>query len=402
MSTKSFYFRTRVVLTSSVFRLLSSFGTLIISSFVVRWFSTGLWGEIVYYLLLLDLGFVAINWGHSFYLSRQFSENPQLISNNFQKAFVSRSYILILFVVVIFLLPVSIHIKVTLAACSLARFIYQAFDPLIQYHRKFLPGLILELAGIVAIVLPLIFLRSDVSLLTVLMLYAISFTFRAVITLIMFRSHIAGSRFPVDASTFLRPALPFLVLTLTAMLQQRMDLYVAALYLKTDKLAIYQVFLSLLLLSHVAASLLLSPFARNMFRLSHERLRKVERQFMFAGIFFSAISIVVIFIILKFVFEFHLSWMMYVCGYVYVLLYYFYQVRNYQFMKAHRQKEVALFSLVGCGLSLVLSFVLIPYYGMEGALIAGLSTQVVNVLLHLRVRFIDDAQGSIRTPSTLA
>src|SRR5688572_13127167 len=103
--------RLLTVATSALFRLLISFGNVIVSLIIVRLYSPKLWGDMVYYLLLLDFGFVAINWGHSFYLSRQFSENPQLISNNFQKAFVSRSYILILFVIVIFLLPVSVHIK---------------------------------------------------------------------------------------------------------------------------------------------------------------------------------------------------------------------------------------------------------------------------------------------------
>ena len=189
---------------------------------------------------------------------------------------------------------------------------------------------------------------------------------------------------------FLKPALPFLLLTLMAMLQQRIDLYLVALYLTPETTAAYQVFLNLLLLSHVVASLLLSPYARNIYRLSHQGLGKLEKKFMSAGILLSTASISVIYVVVQLIFKFQLSWFMYVAGYFYVLLYYLYQVRNYQFMKEHRQADVAIFSLAGCVVSLILGLILIPFYGIEGAILGGLSTQVLNVLLHLRVRFEDN------------
>ncbi len=401
MLAKKFYSRSQIVLTSALFRLFISFNNLIVSFFVIRLYSPDLWGEIVYYLLPLDLGFVIINWGSSFYLSRQFGLNPQLISNDFQKAFTSRAYLLVAFLIGVLFLPIDTEIKFILIAYSIGRFIYQSFDPIVQYDRNFLFGLGVEAIGILVIVIPLPALSSSVSLFTVLLLFTLSFSIRALITLITFRRFLSGITFKAALSDFLKPSLLFLFLTLTAMLQQRMDLYVATLYLEPEHVAGYQVFLSLLLLSHVAASLLLSPYARNIFRLSHERLKKLERQFILVGVVLSLISITTIFFILKYVFMIRLSSLMYVAGYLYILFYYCYQVRSYQFMKEHRQLDVALFSLTGCVISLILAIFLIPEFGLEGAIASGLSTQIVNVLLHLRVRF-DDRKKPVHAASTIA
>jgi O-antigen/teichoic acid export membrane protein len=282
------------------------------------------------------------------------------------------------------------------------RFVYQGFDPLIQYHRKFLLGLVVEILGVIIIVLPLILQHDNITVTTIVELFALSYLCRGVILMIVFRHSLSGIEFDYNPINFLKPAFPFLLLTFMAMLQQRTDLYLVALDLTPENTAAYQVFLNLLLLSHVVASLLLSPYARNLFRLSHKGLRKIERQFMRAGILLSAVSIGVIYIIVQLVFQFQLSVFMYVAGYFYVLLYYFYQVRNYQFMKEHRQGDVALFSFAGCVVSLILGLILIPLYGIEGAILAGLSTQLLNAILHLRVRFQDAKKEIIESSSAVS
>lgn len=392
--------RAQTVAVSAAFRLVSSLGNVIISLFIIRIYSAHLWGELVYYILMLDLGFVVINWGHSFYLSRQFSLNPQSIRSEFHSSLISRTYILMAFAILILLLPIRIEARFILIGWSVARFIYQSFDPIIQYYRRFFVGLCIELLGIVCII-ALVTFPAAVSVLFLLASFAIAYAVRSLLVVIIFRQFLTGLSFNTSVDDFLKPALPFLLLTLTAMLQQRTDLYVAALYLDSSDLGSYQVFLSLLLLSHVGASLLLSPYARNLFRMSHQKLRMIERQFMTAGLLLSMISIVVIFLLTKYVFLFQLSWVMFSAGYFYVLFYYFYQVRNYQFMKEKRQKEVAVFSLAGCALSFLLGMILVPKYKVEGAMIAGLSTQTLNVILHLRVRFKDRKQVA-QTPSTIA
>ena len=82
------------------------------------------------------------------------------------------------------------------------------------------------------------------------------------------------------------------------------------------------------------------------------------------------------------IYKLELSWQMFALGYFYILAFYLYLLRNYHFGKIHQQTRVAIYSFIASGVNVALSLLLIPMFHLEGALMAGVATQLILVALY--------------------
>jgi len=116
-------------------------------------------------------------------------------------------------------------------------------------------------------------------------------------------------------------------------------------------------------------------------------LNKLERNFIISGIFITLFLMGLIYGCVKYLYHFELSYTVYILGYFYVLLFYFYLFRNYELGKAKKQQKVAYYSLAGASINLIISIMLIPTFKLEGALTGGLISQVFLVIIFNRNMF---------------
>jgi glycosyltransferase involved in cell wall biosynthesis/O-antigen/teichoic acid export membrane protein len=353
-------------------RLFNSFSNVIISFFIIRIQSGELWGELVSYMLILDFGFSIISWGATPYLVREFSLHPQAMKTDWSEVTSSRTLLLILFNVVLIFVPIKSSIRPYLMAWSVVRFLFQSLEPIMLTNRHFALSLLADVISVLSIV-TLAFVVDKVTLEALLLCLCATMAFKATLFLFVYRNAI--SIVPVKIS-FFKQAFPFLLLSFSAMLQQRIDLYCVAYLLSKQETAIYQVFINFLIFAQFAASLLLSPYTKNIFRLTDSSFRRLEIKFMKLGLLLSLLSILCIFIIIKSLYHFDLSMWMYVMGYFYILMYYQYQLRNYKMGKLNKQMDVIAFAALCTALSFLVSFLAIPRFGIEGALGASLIAQV--------------------------
>lgn len=383
---KRFFHRLRTILASAVSRIVLLFGNLIVSFILIRTESAELWGEVVSYILLIDLGFSIVNWGHSPYLVREFSLRPASMEKALWSSIASRFLLLLIFVGIIWICPLNFSTKLLLTLWILARFVYQAFDPELQYSRRYLAPVVMEMSGLAIILVPVVGSWVPATVQNILSLFAWAFVLRATAMLIFQRKLVARllrERARPTISEFLVPAFPFLMLTLSAMLHQRADLYVVAWFLEADDVAGYQVFVNLLFTGQLAASLILSPFSKNIFRLPPASLRKLETTFMRSGVVLTVFFCLALYCVVKYVYRFELPWTLYLMAYLYVSLSFMYLLRNYQLGKLRRQKTVAFYSFAGFGVNLALSLILTPNFGLQGAMLSGLLAQIFTTTLYL-------------------
>jgi O-antigen/teichoic acid export membrane protein len=387
--------RVTIIISGGVFRVIGAFSNLIISLFIIRSQSAALWGEVVYFILLIDLAFSIVNWGQTPYLVREFSMHPKKIQTTLLQSFLSRTGLLILFIITLSFIKPDFFL--TIAIWCVCRFIYQSFDALTLFERNFKFSISVELIGITIIIVPTAFSWIEPNVINILYLYALSFLFRAVTTLVFYRKKISRLREQLSLpklQEFFVPAFPFFLLTLSAMLQQRADLYTVALYLSPTETAQYQVFLNLLIFNQTCASFILSPFSKNIFRLPQKSLAKVEVKFAKAGLILSLLSIVFIHLVVTYIYRLNYPFIMYVTGYFYILFFYFYQIKNYELGKAYKQITVAFYSFSACAVNLIVSILLTPSFGIEGALIAGLATQIFLVMLYHKNKILQFTYAS--------
>mgnify|MGYP001610609217 CR=1 FL=1 len=376
--------RIKLIASGGASKVIVSLNSVIISFVIIRWQSPGLWGELVVYLLFLDFGFSVIAWGATPFLIREFSFHPAMIKTEWARSFNARIPLLLIFLIFIAFTPFSFSNKIVLFIWAIARYTYHAFESVIQYERNFIFSLFVELTGLMVLILPIALMSVDINIQTLVFLFTASMAWKAGVTAFFFRSFL---NFSLPDKKFYFQAFPFLLITFSAMLQQRADLYSVAYYLPQQDTARYQVFINLLIFSQFLASLLLSPFAKNIFRLSERSFIKLERRFIFLGIPFAGISLVGIYVLMTFFYKLELAWIMYAFGYFYILTFYVYQLKNYQLSKINKQVRVAAYCFIASAFNILLSMLLIPKFQLEGALLAGLTAQIILALLYYQPFF---------------
>jgi len=377
--------RLTVVFSAGAWKMMTAFNSFIISLLVVRLYSPSFWGGLVAVLLFIDLGFAIVNWGFAPYLDHAFSFNPNNVKALWYKSLVSRLLPLCAFIGIVGFWGFSLSVQIIIAVWSLMRFSYQSFDPIILFERNFLFSFVVEIIGLISLAIPILIFHEALTANEIMVLYSVSFAVRAALTITFYRDFFRPPSGPVtmgDIKEFFSQAFPFLLLTFSAMLQQRIDLYICALYLPTTETAQYQVLLNLLLLSQVGANLLLAPFTKNIFRLPASAMRKLEKKFIEVGLILALLCIASIYGILTLGYRFHLHGVSYVMGYVYILMFYFYLVRVYDLRKSSRQTTIVYCSFAGCAVNLLASFLLVPRFGLNGALFSGMTTQIFITVLY--------------------
>ncbi len=370
-------------------RVISSLGTSLVSLVIIQTQSQEVWGSAVQWVLFFDLVFSVISWGSSQYLLRESSLDPKNLSQHFSASAVARIPLLAAFVVVLLLLPVSQELRSSMLVWALARYIFQWYEPLLQFHRNFAFSLLMELSALVVTLAPLFAIQSLVTGEVVVTLIAAGTLWKcSFATLWVFAIKKIARPARVTRSqtvAFLMSAFPFLLLSFTAMLQQRMDLYVVAYYLDDRDTAVYQVYINWLIFCQFLSTLILSPFAKNIFRVPENTFKTIERRFMMAGLYLSLLSILGVYTVIRLLYRLDIPAWYYAAGYVYILVYYFYALRNYALGKIRKQSTVVVYALLTSGVNFVLAITFVPTMGTSGALLAAVLSQFFLLgLYHLR------------------
>ncbi len=380
-SFKTWIKRFRIILLGGLARLLAALFTVTVSLIVIRTQSPELWGEVVPLMLILEFGFTIVGWGALPYLVQQFSLHPHAMKSDWSQSVASRVVLLVGFLIFIACLPQPTDIMTGLMVWAAGRFAYQCFEPIAQVERNFTFSIFLEITALLVMVVPMLILPAPIDAITLVHLFAASMIWRAVVSLIYFRKWITWS---TPGIAYFKISFPFFLLSVSGVLQQRTDLYCVAYFLPETETASYQVYFNFLIFCQFLASLLLSPFAKNIFRLRPSSLRSLERTFVLAGVPLSLISMVAVALLIRFVYQLEITLIQYALGYIYVLMFYTYLLRNYELGKTYRQGHAALLGFIASVVNLVLCILLIPAYQITGALMAGTVAQIVVAVLYRR------------------
>lgn len=371
-------------------KLLGSFSNFIISIVVVRTQSITLWGELIPYLVTIDLALTILSWGSTSYLLREFSLRPNEIKLKWNESICSRGIPLLFLMMSIFVLPWPFTIKVWLIVLSVFRFVHQSFEPIAQTERHFSFTLLIEMISIGVVITPIIVLKK-IDLNQLLMLLTTAAIFKAALLAFFYRRMISFSGFKIS---FFVASFPYFLVAIGTMLQQRTDLLVATFFLSKKDIAMYQVLLSLLVLCQSILSLVLNPYIKNIYRLNRKSLLLLEKKFMTVGTLLSALGLAVVFLILQYIYVFNINGIVYLLGFFYVATYSFYAFRIHEINRLNKQLIISKYLFLSSLVSLVASMVLIPLYGITGALLSGLLGQLFIVFLYRQPNI------SLRTETT--
>lgn len=381
---RKFRKRFGLILANSANTLFAPIFNLAISLLVIRLGSAALWGEFVSVLIVINLANHVMFWGNKDYVLREISRAPGSLVKIWQSNLLTRLLLFGVFVVALFLLPLPFQRKVLLFLWGFGALLYQSFDALVIYRRKFLTAFVLETVLAMLLAGFLFLERRSLNIDILIAGFGVAMFFKALGMLIYFRNDAFAGFVGKFERTYFQRALPFFLLGLSGMLQSRTDLYCVAYFLADSEVARYQVLINWLIYVQVIASLILQPFLKNIYRLPFAAVKKIAGKLLLAGMLIVAAALPAIYFMLRALYHFEITIPLLLWGGVFVLPIFYYLPTIYVLYKQARQRIVLHINIFGILANLILNLILINPFGITGALVAGALAQVSMLIAYLR------------------
>lgn len=352
------------VVLAPVFGMLIAYG-------VIREGSVALYGAFAVTQAVVQIALRVVSWGNKDFLLRQFSLKPGEIGPLWRSYLITRLVMVLPAVLLAGLLSGfrSEHLP-ALIPWLCAWFLHQSFEVLAHYGKRFRLWALIESAGSLFILGALWFARHDLDLTGLIRIYTLAAILKCLISAICFRRVLAGWNGWRTDFNLLATALPFLMLSLTHVLQVKTDIFCIDAMLGREQTGIYQIFLSFLVYIKTGAYYVTAPFQKNIYRL-RKAGRERYRRLLFAGAWvLIPLGLVFVYVLMTHVYRISPPPSLYLLGGIFALPFYLFLPHINEAIRAGHYGRVFTFDLLSVALNLALNLVLIPRFHLVGALAA--------------------------------
>jgi O-antigen/teichoic acid export membrane protein len=364
----------------------------LISFIVIKYATVVLWGELAYYMTIVQLMSVLVLWGSKDYLLKEFSLYPSLINGLWQNNTLSRLIMLLSVSIVIYFVfpfPVSVLIIVWLSAL----FISKSYDVFIYYYKSFTVSLFFECLSLLMLLILILWNRDHLDIENVLSSYMYSGLLKALLLMVYYRKESMLSFSHRINIGILVNATPFFVLAFLGILNTRVDVFCINYFMTKEALGYYQIFFSFLLLIQGLGYLLIEPFSKNVYRLSEKSFKKIRLYLILISPVASFIGVIFIYLILTYFYKIEFSFWMYLFGFLFCMPQFMYSMIVYKLFKFHYERWVIYLSVFSIMINVILNFFTIPIWGLIGVMFSAMLVQwgkllfftIINTLLSAKL-----------------
>ena len=371
----------------------------LLSAIIIERISLEFWGEYVSITLIVNLSALILAWGNKEYLMRIFSKQPSQISIQWWTSLIQRFVLCLLLIILFFIfLDLPEYRIFALVFWIFTLFLYKSFEVLFLYKRAFLFSLILESLGyIVLLGVGLFYPSGKFTIDHFILLFAGLSLLKFCAGIIYFRHDIFPDEWIFGnllKSNSLFLALPFFLPSVIGMLQGKMDLYCAAYFLSSIQVGKYQVYMNLLTIPHSLALFTIMPFIKNVYRLPFASLKKIMNRLTLFGFIVPFPAVAVIYLLIEYYYHFRFSTYMYIVGYLQLVPFFLYFFRMQLLLRYDKQVIIVWITLATACFSFLTSVIFIPFWNIEGAIIANTITQWVTLALFIYTDYYLKTNGA--------
>lgn len=344
----------------------------------VKYLGKNNWGDFIQILLWIYFVAFIANFGNKDFLLREFSKSPASLDRTFFLNLISRSLLLTLSFILLLFFPLKTALFSILLVLLL--FIHQSLESLVIYNQKFFTQLVSEIVGF-SVIIGVIFFTNEVNTDILILSYCLAFILKIAIVLPSLKLNFNALEFKFSPDQF-QLTLPFFLIGLSGWLSSKIDLYLVNIMLPKTELAEYQLLITAFLLLRSLAALIIYPFTKHIYRLQRKTIKKINRILVIA----SAPLVIMGTLLIWFVFEkiilLNVSIDLYILGALSSLPYYFFIIDIFLFYKNKKETKVMYVNFSAAMLNFILAMLLIPNYGITGALIGVMFTQYVVLFIY--------------------
>jgi O-antigen/teichoic acid export membrane protein len=368
-----------LVFTNGINQFLPPVCQLLLSFFIVRQGNLSLWGNYVALLLIPSLLLQVTVWGNKEYLLRTFAQKPQEIAFQWQNNVLARLPVFCLMAILYVFLPNDTDHQGWLIGWMLGQFCYQSFQVLFLYNRSFTASSLLELFGFLLTAAAVWYAGEALTMIWLLQVTCLVTGLKVMVSGILFPkafSSLFANRFHFRSGLVsLKKSGPFFLLSLVGMLAYKMDVYTIKYLLPKPELGQYFLLNTALFQIQGFSNIILQPFLKNRYRLSAASVDKLELLFVKIGLLLPIPALAGSFLLFHYFYKITFVIDLYLLGYFYVIPVFLYVNLVYGLLRQSRQRVVTIIFFLGSLLNLGGCILLVPHYGIKGALLSGVIMQ---------------------------
>jgi O-antigen/teichoic acid export membrane protein len=338
---------------------------------VIRQSSEEVWGSFVAPMVVAGLSLHVLSWGNREFLLREFARHPERIGSLWRQNFATRGSLLLVALPMIFLLGFAPEAVPWLMLWVCAGFVRQSFEVVVVARKDFSYALVVEMLAAGLLLGGLIWGTETLEGTAILRWYALAWAARSVGMLFRYGGEFLPGDYGGIEFAYFGRALPFFLLGFAGLLLSRIDLYCVTLFVEDDaQVGRYQLLMSFFLYLQATAGFILLPYVRNIYRLPDRSIRRLSRRLGLLGIPITVAGVAAVAALLYYAYGVSFPLDFYLIGALFVAPIFFFSPLIYLLFKHERQQAVVMANAVGIVVNLGLNLLLIPYFGVLGALIA--------------------------------
>jgi O-antigen/teichoic acid export membrane protein len=356
---------------------LGPLAALLIPWVVMRHGTKALWGEVVSVMIGVQLASHFLRWGSREMLPRVFAERPTAIPAIWTGSVITRLWLVPPVAIILYFL-VSGAAALAIVWLLLL-FVNNSFEPLAIWRKRFLHSFVIDAAGL-AITLTGLFTSMSPTLDRVLQWVIIGQAARTLMLCAVFRSDIPPTP-KADARMHLAEAVPFLLIALSGLLGSRIDLYVMNLTTGREMLAEYQVVQGYFVQLQALAGIIAVPFTRELYRMGKAGVQKATGRLASLGLLaLLPVGVIGQLLFTRF-YGFDTDWRTSVAGCLVGWPVFAYTPMVQTLYKHGKETSMVIAGFITAGISAVLTWLLVPRFGITGGLVSAAISQFLMLLV---------------------
>lgn len=376
--------RQKLMVISAIQALVLSGSGLIISLFGIIKFGATLWGEYIKIQLWLTPILLLTNWGSRNYLVQQFSITPSKVGSIFLENLVSRALLLPVAILVLFKV-FDLNVVWFTIPILLLQYLYMSYDAVTVFSERHKGRILAEVLGLC------VFLIGGLLLDGFSLKYILIIQLVGVISKLTYLGwYLKGlSLFKSSVQMSIRKTLtagfPFMIIGISGLIQSKSDIYMLSYLSSSENVASYQMLTGGLFVIQGTIAFLIDPLVKVIYRTKEVVFRKVRRVIMMIGVAIIFPGLFSLAVGLSYLLPEKFNMYTYAIAFLYLLPFIFYYPFILRLYKDNKHLLVAFISVMGGAVNAIASFLLIPSYDLNGAILGTALSQFL--ILPLLVYF---------------
>lgn len=335
------------ILGNSLWQIMPSVFTLLLSLAVVRFFSTGTWGMIVNIIVVQQMTNSLVSWGNKDFLQREIAIQATEFRFRFSGLFCERLLLLCLVMPLIYCTGfIAGGYFIAFVLLVLGRFFQQSFDILIIKERKFTLAITLELSFLILQLGALLALKNKGldSIPVLLAVFWVPALAKSLLLAAVFRHYFT---FKKPHGFLLPKAFFFAMLSLSGLVHSKIDVLLVSKLLDAETLGKYQIIMAFSWNIQSAAMYISGPYVHNFYRLSGSSQRNYSLLLRKLGLLIVPAGVAVMLFLLHFAFGIAANWPVVLASLLFSAMSFIYLPWILQINSKKQESRVLLINVAG-------------------------------------------------------